>query len=195
MKVCIASSRPREIGDRCLAWAKENPAPDVQLVENPRACDVFISVLYDQRVDPNFIAKRRCYNFHPGLLPHYRGCGIYSWVLINRERDTGVTLHEIDYSLDTGAIIETVKTPITEYDTAESLFRRCMDLLYGLFTAYLHRLVASDYVTRPNQGGHLYLKRDLEKAKDISHIIRAFTFRGKESAFWCDRRGAKHYVR
>jgi methionyl-tRNA formyltransferase len=114
---------------------------------------------------------------------------------MNRERETGITLHEIDYTLDTGPIIETVKTPITERDTAEALCARCMDLLYGLFTEYFPRLVVGDYVTRPNPGGRLYLKKDLEDAKDISHVARAFTFPGKESAYWYDRHGTKHYVR
>ena len=193
-KVYIASSRKEEIGTRCQEWAAKNLPQGFEMTSSPEECQVFISVLYDTLLPQKFIDKRRCFNFHPGILPDYRGSGVYSWVLINQESETGVTLHEIDYTIDTGPIIDTTRTPITEYDTAESLFDRCMELLYILFTCYFVRILTEEYDVRPNNGGYLYLRKDLEEAKDISRFIRAFTFQGKERCYWKDHHNARHYL-
>jgi len=157
-------------------------------------CQIFISVLYDTLLPKEFIDKRVCYNFHPGLLPDYRGSGAYSWALINKERETGITLHEIDYNIDSGPIITKRTTPITEHDTAGTLFDRSMDLLFQLFQDYFTRLLVGNYATVSYSGGHLYLKKDLQEAKDVSHIVRAFTFEDKESAYWYNSKNEKHYI-
>ena len=194
VKVHIASSRPKQIGNRCRQWARINLPPGFEMTEIPDDCALFISVLCDTLITKQFIDSRKCYNFHPGILPNYRGSGIYSWVLINKETETGVTLHEIDYNIDSGPIIATSRTQITEHDTADSIFVRCMDLLYSMFVAYFSRLLSGDYQVYPNEGGRLYLRRHLEDAKDISHLVRAFTFKGKESAYWRDSSGVNRYV-
>lgn len=194
-KVHIASSRWDEIGRRCTEWALENMLEGFEAAKHPEDCDIFISVLYDKLITREFISTRRCYNFHPGLLPDYRGAGAYSWALINKEKETGVTLHEIDEDIDHGRIISQVYFDIKNYNnTAGGLFNEAMDTLYEMFQYRFPKLLTNDYVTKPNEGGHLYLREDLEVAKDITHIIRAFTFEGKESAYWVDGKGEKHYV-
>ena len=133
-------------------------------------------------------------NFHPGILPDYRGSGAYSWALINREKDTGITVHEIDCNIDSGPIIEVRKTLIYPEDTAESLFKRCMKLLYSAFCDNFYNILYGSYTTCPNNGGHLYLRKDLHTAKDITHLVRAFTFSNKESCYYYDSDGVKHYI-
>lgn len=191
MKLYIATSRPEEIGNRCMEWAKKER---YELTSWLIDCDVFISVLYDELIDKEFIDRHRCYNFHPGILPDYRGSGAYSWALINGEVETGITLHEIKYNIDSGPIIEIRRTLIGEHDTAETLFVRCMDILFNMFRYWLPYIVSGEYVTQPNEGGKLYLRKDLELAKDISGLVKGLTFSGKESAYWFDSKGNKHYV-
>lgn len=194
MRVRIASSREREIGSRCRRWAAANLPPGFELVDG-EDCDIFISVLYGELLEKTYIdGRRRCVNFHPGLLPDYRGAGAFSWAIINGEACTGITLHEIDYHIDSGPIIATVGTLITDRDTAESLFNRCMDLLFGLFQIWFHRILLGDYTTQPNEGGRLYLRRHLDEAKDLTRFVRALMFTGKEAAFYTDRHGEKHYL-
>ena len=193
-KVHIATSRQAEIGNRCIAYAKDNLPANFELTDIAEECDVFISVLYDTIISEEFIAARRSYNFHPGILPDFRGAGAFSWALINKEKETGITLHEIDANIDNGPIIDVSKTAITAEDTAGSLFVRCMDLLFNLFVTYFNSLLTGNYTTHANAGGCLYLRKDLEVAKDISHIVRAFTFEGKESAYWIDSEGNKKYA-
>jgi methionyl-tRNA formyltransferase len=193
-KVYIATSRPKEIGTICINWALKNTPEGYTIVKTPEECNIFISVLYDTLIPEGFIEGRRCYNFHPGILPDYRGSGVYSWVLLNKESETGITLHEIDPDIDSGPIIEMAKTDIQYNDTAETLFTRSMFLLYGLFTSCYCRLLSGAYTTILNRGGSLYLRNELDEEKDVSHIIRAFDFQGKESAYWTDSQGIKNYI-
>lgn len=60
-------------------------------------------------------------NFHGGLLPQYRGANVINWVLINGEKQTGMTVHYIDEKIDNGLIIKRGIIPIKLSDDALSL--------------------------------------------------------------------------
>jgi len=68
-------------------------------------------------------------NFHPSLLPAYRGGSAMNWALINGETETGVTIHKIDAGIDTGPIIIQEKVSIEPDDTVKSLY---FDKIYPL---------------------------------------------------------------
>ncbi|NLW06450.1 MAG: methionyl-tRNA formyltransferase [Clostridia bacterium] len=61
-------------------------------------------------------------NFHPSMLPAYRGGSAMNWALINGEKETGVTIHKIDAGIDTGPIILQEKVTIDPDDTVKSLY-------------------------------------------------------------------------
>lgn len=61
-------------------------------------------------------------NYHPSLLPKYRGGSAINWAVINGEHETGVTIHYIDEGVDTGPIILQEKVAITDDDTVKSLY-------------------------------------------------------------------------
>lgn len=63
-------------------------------------------------------------NIHPSLLPDYRGANPYSTVILNKEPFTGVTLHFMDETFDTGDIISQEKLHITPIETMGTLFNR-----------------------------------------------------------------------
>jgi len=46
-----------------------------------------------------------CINVHPSLLPEYRGMSPQHYPIINGEKETGVSVHYIDETADTGDII------------------------------------------------------------------------------------------
>lgn len=194
IKVHIATSRP--IGEKCWNWAKEN-LPDGVELSNMQDCDIFISVMYDQLISEDFIAlKKKCFNFHPGILPQYRGAGAFSWAILNGDHTFGITLHEIDTSIDHGEIIAIWKADIESYDTAGSLYAKGEEIIFELFKAFFEKIVTGKYKTFPqdNASARMYFRKDLEKAKDITRIARAFAFPGKEQAYWKDAKGEKHYL-
>lgn len=58
------------------------------------------------------IPKLGCINLHPSLLPNYRGMSPQHWPIINGESETGITVHYIDETADTGDIILQKKVEI-----------------------------------------------------------------------------------
>jgi len=51
------------------------------------------------------IPKSGCINLHPSLLPYYRGMAPQHWPIINGDSETGITVHYVDQTADTGDII------------------------------------------------------------------------------------------
>jgi methionyl-tRNA formyltransferase len=59
----------------------------------------------------------RIINIHIGHLPHYRGSGAMSWMILNGERSSAVTYHLIEEEVDRGPIVhhETFEIPEGAY--------------------------------------------------------------------------------
>jgi len=66
-------------------------------------------------------------NLHSSLLPNYRGSAPINWVIINGEKETGVTTFFINNKIDEGDIIEKKKIKIEENETAGSLHDKLME--------------------------------------------------------------------
>jgi methionyl-tRNA formyltransferase len=193
-KVCILTSRP--IGERCIAWAQENTPSGLKVINEPQLADIVISVMYEKIIPQKYTENKKCFNFHPGTLPEYRGSGTFSWVLINQERKAGVTLHIMDKGIDTGAIIEIREILISKEDTAYSLFLRGEELIYKMFKDWYEDLLNNAYVAIPQilNSGKFYYKKDLQKAKNLTRYIKAFYFPGKEGAYYYNESTEKIYI-
>ncbi|MDD3435537.1 MAG: methionyl-tRNA formyltransferase [Candidatus Gastranaerophilales bacterium] len=63
-------------------------------------------------------------NVHPSLLPKYRGPNPYSAVIINGEKETGITLHFMTEEFDRGDIIAQKKIAVMKNETMGTLFNR-----------------------------------------------------------------------
>ncbi len=59
------------------------------------------------------------YNFHPSLLPYYRGPVPSAWCIRNGETATGITLHEVGPRIDDGRILWQEEAPVTTQDPDE----------------------------------------------------------------------------
>lgn len=66
-------------------------------------------------------------NLHASLLPDYRGAAPINHVIINGEKETGVTTFFINDKIDTGKIILQEKVSIRENDNAGSLHDKLMN--------------------------------------------------------------------
>ncbi len=67
-------------------------------------------------------------NVHGSLLPKYRGAAPIQWALINGERETGITIMQMDEGMDTGDILLQAPLAITDSDTAGTLFAKMAEL-------------------------------------------------------------------
>jgi methionyl-tRNA formyltransferase len=63
-------------------------------------------------------------NFHPSLLPAYRGASPFYWVIRNGESKTGLTAHYLTSNPDAGDILSTVETCLDPGETQGSLRKK-----------------------------------------------------------------------
>ena len=100
-------------------------------------CDLFVSMSFNQIFKSNIInlAKHKTINCHAGKLPFYKGRNILNWVLINDEKEFGITVHYVDEGIDTGDIILQETFPIIDSDDYSTLldkaYEECPRLLYA----------------------------------------------------------------
>lgn len=92
--------------------------------------DVIIVVAYGKILPDDILtaAKYGCINVHASLLPKYRGAAPIQWAVLNGDKETGVTIMQMDNGLDTGDMLLTVKTEIGENETSAELFDRLSDI-------------------------------------------------------------------
>ena len=74
------------------------------------------------------IPKIGCINIHASLLPQLRGAAPINRAIINGNKETGITLMEMDEGMDSGNIISTYKIEIQSTDTTISLTEKLADL-------------------------------------------------------------------
>jgi methionyl-tRNA formyltransferase len=60
--------------------------------------------------------------YHPSLLPAYRGASAINWPIILGEKETGLSIFWPDNGLDTGDVLMQKKTPISATDTLGSVY-------------------------------------------------------------------------
>lgn len=93
--------------------------------------DIIVLSGYMKKIGSDIVAQYpgRIFNIHPALLPHYGGQGMYGMnvhkAVINAgERETGITIHEVNQQYDEGPIIARLRVPVYQGDTPELLAER-----------------------------------------------------------------------
>lgn len=67
-------------------------------------------------------------NLHASVLPNYRGAAPINWVLINGEKETGVSTFLIDEAIDSGLLLQTRTLPIDKKDNFGTLHDKLLHL-------------------------------------------------------------------
>ena len=68
------------------------------------------------------IPKHGTIQYHPSLLPKYRGPSSINWPIIKGDTETGLTIFRPSDGLDEGAVILQKKTPISPDDTLGTVY-------------------------------------------------------------------------
>jgi methionyl-tRNA formyltransferase len=68
------------------------------------------------------IPTRGSIQYHPSLLPAYRGPSAINWPIIKGETETGLSIFWPDNGLDTGDVLIQKKTPVSATDTLGSVY-------------------------------------------------------------------------
>ncbi len=90
--------------------------------------DIFVVVAYGKIIPRSVFDMPRLgtINFHPSLLPKYRGAAPVQWSIINGDPFTGVTVQRINERLDAGDIILQKRVDVDENITSAELFSRVL---------------------------------------------------------------------
>ncbi len=106
------------------------------------APDLIVTAAYGQILPKSVLDLPRlgCINVHGSLLPKYRGGAPIQRSIINGEKATGVTLMYMAEGLDTGDMIAKVEVPITDEDTAGTIFEKLSDAGAKLLLEWLPRI-------------------------------------------------------
>lgn len=149
---------------------------------------IFLSLEFDKIISPNKFVNATLYNIHFSNLPSYKGMYTSALPLLNGEKVGGVTLHYIDYGIDTGDIIDQILFPIDESDTARNLYEKYLSNSKKLLKQNISKILTGEVSAYPQSGnGSSYFSKkeidyqsleiDLRRsAEQIKNQIRAFTF-------------------
>jgi methionyl-tRNA formyltransferase len=132
----VAVVLPSNRSDEAVADGRA-AAGDLPLLIQPRRADVAPFADELRRLEPDVLVvwhysmllppevlrvpPRGTVNVHGGLLPDYRGGHVLQWAIVNGERETGVTLHYVDETIDTGPVIAEAVVPIADDDDAATV--------------------------------------------------------------------------
>ena len=149
------------------------------------------------------IPPKQCINLHGSLLPKYRGRCPVNWMLVNGEKEGGVTLHYMTQRPDDGDIIYQKKLDISDDDTAKTLYEKTVHATAVVLDEIIPKIKdgtinsyhqddskASYYGGRRPEDGAIDWAMD---ATTVRNLVRAVTypypgafsyFGGKKYIFW-----------
>jgi UDP-4-amino-4-deoxy-L-arabinose formyltransferase/UDP-glucuronic acid dehydrogenase (UDP-4-keto-hexauronic acid decarboxylating) len=124
-------------------------------------------------------------NLHGSLLPKYRGRAPANWVLINDEKKTGITLHEMIAKPDAGCIVAQREIPIEPRETIKTLYDKMVKQTRELLKEWYPKIEQGDYprVVQDESQASYYGRRKAEDGKinwnwnsrKIDCLVRAVT--------------------
>lgn len=104
-----------------------------------------LSIGFPYLIDESTLEKFQfAINIHPSLLPKYRGPTSGAYVLINKEKITGSTVHFMSGKMDQGNIIVQSEVVISRFDSIRSLQKKVYKLEPELLKRSIH-LIKSGY--------------------------------------------------
>lgn len=138
-------------------------------------------------------------NLHPAFLPYNKGWHTPSWTILDNT-PYGATLHFMSEQLDEGDIIHQKKLNVSKIDTANSLYKKVLDLEKQVFFEAFHNLTSlSPPRIKQVHKGTSHSKKDLEQvrklhldeqttAEDLLNKLRALTTnRSDELAYFFEK--------
>jgi methionyl-tRNA formyltransferase len=168
-------------------------------------CDLFVSMSFNQIFKSKIInlPKYKTINCHAGKLPFYRGRNVLNWVLINDEKDFGITVHFIDEGIDTGDIILQKNFKITDQDNYKTLLEKayveCANILYEAILLFKKENIKSCKQNEIHNVGFYCNKRKKgdeilnwnQTSREVFNFVRAICKPGPCSRTFLDKKEMK----
>lgn len=119
-----------------VRWADANSVPymesdnvnapsDIEIIAENQP-DLFVVVAFGQKIGDELInlPPKGAINVHASLLPKYRGAAPINWVIVNGERQTGISIIALVGKMDAGDILAQQECEIGPDETAGQLHDR-----------------------------------------------------------------------
>jgi methionyl-tRNA formyltransferase len=162
----------------------------IEKVKNMQV-DLILSAAYPQIFSKELISipKYGAVNFHPSLLPKYRGAHPHYWVIVKGEEKSGLTAHFMTEDIDDGDIIGQIEYGISDYNYDELYARMIRETpnLVGKVEDFFLKGEGKPMPQDPAQASFFREPKDIDKrifwnrhlSKDILNLVRggcAYTF-------------------
>lgn len=127
--------------------------------------DLLVVIAYGLILPPSVLEapRRGAINLHASLLPRWRGAAPIQRAILEGDQETGVCLMQMERGLDTGPVLDQVRTPLTEEDTSVSLQERLAELAADLLLKNLPRLLAASLSALPQSTAGVCYAHKLQK--------------------------------
>jgi len=146
--------------------------------------DIMVVAAYGQILPSKALKTPRhgCLNIHASLLPRWRGAAPIERAILAGDKETGISIMQMNEGLDTGDVLLTQKYLITNDDTSESLTDSLSFMGAELIFNALNRLKELKAIPQ-NDKDAIYAKKIMkgesqinwhQSAKNISLMVRAF---------------------
>jgi len=167
--------------------------------------DILFSFYYRNLIGPALleIPQAGCFNLHGSHLPAYRGRCPINWVLVNGEKETGVTLHRMTPRPDDGDIVCQEKIPVEHEDTARTLFEKMARVSKKMLDDILPQIrsgftpsypqdhsIATYFGARHPEDGQIDWHKSAEEVRNLVRAVThpypgAFSYAGdRKCLFW-----------
>ncbi|MDO4178874.1 MAG: methionyl-tRNA formyltransferase [Phascolarctobacterium sp.] len=170
--------------------------------------DIIVVAAFGQFLSQEILSlpKYGCINVHASLLPKYRGAAPIQYAIIKGEKESGVTIMQMDIGMDTGAMLDKVVVPISDELTMGQLHDELMEKGASLLLKVMDDIASGKAKPVPQNNDEAtyatLLNRSMEcidwskSAREVHDLIRGFnpepsTFtslpNGKKLKLWGSR--------
>jgi methionyl-tRNA formyltransferase len=206
-EICLAISQPdKKQGRKMLLTetsvkriAKTNNIPIFQ-PENCRNNQELLTLIKNQNADIQVVAAFGqilpleilnatpfgSINVHGSILPKYRGASPVQSALLNGEKETGITIMQMNEKMDEGDIIQIKKTPISSEDNTPTLMEKLSKLGGEALTETIPKIINHEIKSIPQNDSQATYCHKIQKAdgqiiaskltaNEIINRLKAFT--------------------
>ncbi len=180
---------------------KSLKAPEALEAMKAAGADIGIMAFVLQFAPQEFVKVPKCgtIQYHPSLLPKYRGPSSINWPISRGDKETGLTIFRPTDGLDEGAVILQKKTPIGENDTlGEVYFNRLFPMgveamleAADLVVAGKHREVVQDESQASYEGWFREAEAKIHWANHVDFIHNLIRGADPAPGAWTTLNGTK----
>ena len=160
-------------------WADANSMPymesdnvnapsDIEIIAENQP-DLFVVVAFGQKIGDELInlPPKGAINVHASLLPKYRGAAPINWVIVNGERQTGISIITLVEKMDAGDILAQQECEIGPDETAGQLHDRLAQMAAPLLLKTVDKI---------EDGSVVYTRQDHSKATLAPRLKKSDAF-------------------